>query len=368
MKKRYIYTILLTSLLFIQCKEAVDPGTQLGGTLYEGIMIDRFNGEDLIVYANSGIGVMAIFSSNLEDGTPVEFKLSNVQYPNVFESTDGTTWNVLGKNITDPSNGPNLVSVESQTGYWFSFSTFFPVITLVDQEEQERLDNINPSTDWLVNSEEVFRGAAKDGIPAISSPKFISGNSDLTFINNFELVTVVQQGNEVKAYPHKILDWHEIVNDEIGGEPFVLSYCPLTGTSDAWKRTINGEITTFGVSGFLYNDNLILYDRNTDSNWSQILRKSINGSLIGDEPERITIQQMTWEAAKKVADDILILSNSTGFDRNYSQYPYGDYLTSNKLLYPISYDDNRVFSKERVLHVSINGKSKVYQFTDFEEK
>lgn len=366
MKKHYIYTILL-STLFIQCsKEDVDPGTQLGSTIYEGIMTDSFNGEDLIIYANSGIGVLAVFSSKLADGTPIDFDLADVQYPNVFESTDGTVWNILGKNITDPSNVPNLVSVESQTGYWFSFSTFFPVISLVDQEEQELLETRNPSTDWLVNSEEVFRGASKDGIPAISSPKFIAGNSGVTFINDFELVTVVQQGNEVKAYPHKILDWHEIVNDEIGGEPFVLSYCPLTGTSDAWKRTINGEVTTFGVSGFLYNDNLILYDRNTDSNWSQILRKSINGNLIGSEPERITIQQMTWQAAKLISNDILILSNSTGFDRNYSQYPYGDYLTSNKLLYPISYTDNRVFSKDRVLNVSIDGKSKVYQFTDFE--
>lgn len=368
MKKSYIYTILL-AILFIQCsKETVDPGSQLGSTIYKGLMTDSFNGEELIIYANSGIAVMAVFSSKLADGTHVDFKLSNVEYPNVFESTDGTTWNVLGKNVSDPINGPNLVSIESQTGYWFSFSTFFPVITLVGQAEQELLDNRNPSTDWLVNSEEVFKGASKDGIPAISSPKFISGNSGVTFINDFELVTVVQHGNEVKAYPHKILDWHEIVNDEIGGEPFVLSYCPLTGTSDAWKRTINGEVTTFGVSGFLYNDNLILYDRNTDSNWSQILRKSINGNLIGSEPERITRQQMTWAAAKKISNDMLILSNSTGFDRNYSQYPYGDYLSTDKLLYPISYTDNRIFSKEIVLSVNINGKSKVYQFTDFKEK
>lgn len=366
MKNRHIYAILI-AILFIQCTEEVEPGTQLGSTIYEGIMTDAFNGEEIIVYANSGNGVLAAFSTKLADDTHIDFKLSDVQYPNVFESTNGTVWNVLGRNVSDPLSGSNLVSVESQTGYWFSFSTFFPVVTLFGQEEQELINPVSPSTDWLVNSEEVFRGASKDGIPAISAPNFIAGNSAVTFINDFELVTVVQHGNEVKAYPHKILDWHEIVNDEIGGEPFTLSYCPLTGTSDAWKRTINGEVTTFGVSGFLYNDNLILYDRITDSNWSQILRRSINGTLIGNQPERMTVQQMTWEAAKKIADDILILSSSTGFDRNYSQYPYGNYLSSDRLLYPISYDDNRVFSKERVLNVSINGKSKVYQFSDFEE-
>ena len=98
-------------------------------------------------------------------------------------------------------------------------------------------------------------------------------------MSEVELVVGIVIDGHARAYPHKILDWHEIINDKIGNTAFAITYCPLTGTALGWDRTVNGTETTFGVSGLLYNTNLIPYDRLTGSYWSQMLSKSIRGSL-----------------------------------------------------------------------------------------
>jgi len=111
------------------------------------------------------------------------------------------------------------------------------------------------STDWLIPQSEVFDGGpGKDGIPSVDNPNF-SAIAEIDFLDPQDLVVAIKAGDEIKVYPHPILDWHEIVNDEINGIPLALTYCPLTGTAIAWKRTINGKETTFGVSGLLYNSN-----------------------------------------------------------------------------------------------------------------
>jgi hypothetical protein len=92
-------------------------------------------------------------------------------------------------------------------------------------------------------------------------------------------VTGVRIGNDFRAYPHKILDWHEIINDEIGGKPVAITFCPLTGTSIGIERSLEGSPVEFGVSGFLFRNNLILYDRISESYWSQMQLRSIGGDF-----------------------------------------------------------------------------------------
>ncbi|MEM6806653.1 MAG: DUF3179 domain-containing (seleno)protein, partial [Bacteroidota bacterium] len=131
------------------------------------------------------------------------------------------------------------------------------------------------SDDWLVPQDEVFDGGpGKDGIPSIDEPRFIDADA-ANFISENDLVVGYADGNEAKAYPHVILDWHEIVNDETNNFPHAIVYCPLTGSATGWERTIDGKKTTFGVSGLLYNTNIIPYDRETDSNWSQMSLKCV---------------------------------------------------------------------------------------------
>jgi hypothetical protein len=118
------------------------------------------------------------------------------------------------------------------------------------------------------------------GVPAINQPKFSSVAELNSLLSKDELVVVIKRGNAVKIYPHRILDYHEVVNDWLDGVPIALTFCPLSATAMYWERTINNEVVEFAVSGLLFNANVIACDLKTSSRWSQILGISINGSEI----------------------------------------------------------------------------------------
>jgi len=227
--------------------------------------------------------------------------------------------------------------------------------------------NINPN-DWLIPVAEVRDGGpGKDGIPSIDHPRLSSVSEVSSAISDDLLVIGIKVGNEVKAYPHFIMDWHEIVNDNLEDVFVAVTYCPLTGTAIGWDRIVNGSGTTFGVSGLLYNSNLIPYDRNTDSNWSQIRLECVNGELIGEKPAIIPLVETTWGVFKSMYPETKILDvGDTGFSINYGFYPYGDYRTNNaQILFPISPWDDRLPAKERVLAIIDNEESKVFRFNSF---
>lgn len=222
---------------------------------------------------------------------------------------------------------------------------------------------------WSIPVNEVKDGGpGKDGIPSIDNPKFINANEAPSFLKDSLLVVGIVKNNIARAYPHEILDWHEIVNDDLDGEFITLNFCPLTGTAFGWESKSNDEKSTFGVSGLLYNANLILYDRNTGSNWSQLKLECVNGDLIGDKPELISVIETTWGTWKTLYPDTKILSTATGFDRDYgnSSSPYGDYRWNhNRFIFPPAFVNSALPNKERV-HAIIDGdNSKVYQFHHF---
>ena len=222
------------------------------------------------------------------------------------------------------------------------------------------------NSDWLIPSDQVFDGGpGKDGIPSVDNPMFINID-EVNFLDSANLIIAIKVGDEIKGYPHIILDWHEIVNDEINGLPLALTYCPLTGTGTAWERELNDTVTTFGVSGLLYNTNIIPYDRNTGSNWSQLLLKSVEGELAGDKIMTRPVLETTWHSFKNLFPDAKVMSTETGFSRSYGNYPYNDYRTNhNYLIFPVENDDDRRPRKERGLGVIINGQAKYYPFDKF---
>lgn len=227
--------------------------------------------------------------------------------------------------------------------------------------------NPNPvpgTNEWLIPRDRVVDGGpGKDGIPALSNPAFIDV-SQATYLSDNDLVVGYKKGNDIRAYSHAILNWHEIANDEVGGDKLAIIYCPLTGTATGWNRMVSGSETTFGVSGLLYNTNIIPYDRKTNSNWSQMLLKSVNGSLSGTEATNLAVIETTWKTWKEMFPSSKVQSTNTGFSRNYAAYPYGDYRTNhNALIFNIEPDDNRIPRKERVLGIIKDGKAKVYRFS-----
>ena len=228
---------------------------------------------------------------------------------------------------------------------------------------------INETTNgnsWLIPINEIRDGGpGKDGIPSIDSPNFTNAK-DVDFLNDNDLVIGVINNNEVKAYPHIIMDWHEVSNDQVGNDFVTINYCPLTGTAFAWESIADGTRSSFGVSGLLYNANLILYDRNTDSNWSQLGLECINGELISAKPILLDVVETDWKTWKALYPDSKILNRQTGFSRTYGTSPYGNYATNNDFfIFRPDIINSTLPHKERVYCIIDDITSKVYQFSSF---
>ncbi len=218
---------------------------------------------------------------------------------------------------------------------------------------------------WLINSDQVVDGGpGKDGIPSIDNPNFINGDQ-ATYLIDSDLVIGYLVDGAARAVPHAIVDWHEVVNLQEGGESSVLSYCPLTGTAALWDAPTASTNKEFGVSGLLYNSNLILYDRETDSNWSQMLQQSVNGELIRQTAVVKTVIETTWLTWRTMYPETQVLSDNTGFSRDYQTYPYGSFRTDSNLLFQVANEDARLHPKERVLGILNGGLNKVYPIDQF---
>jgi hypothetical protein len=209
-----------------------------------------------------------------------------------------------------------------------------------------------PMTPEELESRAVSGGPPKDGIPSIDDPSFVDP-ADADFLDPGDPVFGVARNGTVKAYPQKILVQHEIVNDRLGDLPVAVTYCPLTGTVQGFER--GG--TTFGVSGRLINNNLVMYDRATEAWWPQILATSIPGKWNAD-PGTSSLREFrlvwtTWEQWQALRPDTRVLSTDTGFAKNYGRDPYGSYnprggyYASESTLFGTLSDDDR-FGRKRV--------------------
>ena len=237
--------------------------------------------------------------------------------------------------------------------------------------EEDPITGTTPSgtsgnnNEWLIPTSEVLDGGpGKDGIPSIDQPVFVPA-AEADFVEEDELVVGFKNGNVARAYPHSILDWHEIVNDELDALPVAITYCPLTGTAVGWNRIVDGNLTTFGVSGLLHQTNLMPYDRATNSTWSQMRLDCVNGPLINATAQTEQLIETTWSTWKSMYPDSEVLSRNTGFNRDYNRYPYGNYKTSNDLFFPINNDNEELHRKERVLGVLVNNRAAAYPIVDF---
>lgn len=214
----------------------------------------------------------------------------------------------------------------------------------------------------LIPINEIYGGGpARDGIPSLDDPKFISA-SDAGFLSLDDKLLGVNFNGVIKAYPIGILDYHELVNDIFNGQPVTLSYCPLCGTGVVFNPVVEGDRLEFGVSGLLYNNDLLMYDRNTDSLWSQMEGRAISGPLKGTYLEKIPVEHTTWRIWRERHPDTLVLSGETGFYRNYGSSPYPAYDKSRRILFPLSNYDKRYHPKEMVIGIELGDKTKAYPF------
>ncbi len=208
-------------------------------------------------------------------------------------------------------------------------------------------------------------GPPKDGIPSIDEPKFAQ-LSDSHFMSNSDIVIGLEIDGETKAYPLFIMVWHEIVNDNVGGIPVSVTYCPLCFTNQVFERIINGQEVEFGTSGKLYNSNLVMYDRLTDSYWSQALGVAITGELSGYELKRIPFDVISWGDWKSQHPETLVLTTETGHLRAYGSDPYGNYYTDPRIIFPVDNKDERMHPKEIILGFKEADVFKAFKQTDVE--
>ncbi len=216
-------------------------------------------------------------------------------------------------------------------------------------------NNIVVDTNSIVpESKIVSGGVGKDGIPSIDEPIFVSAN-EVDFLNDADQVIGLNIDGMAKAYPLSILVWHEIVNDENNGVPVAVTYCPLCFTSVVFERAIDNNIVEFGVSGKLYNSNLVMYDRMSNTLWSQGLGIGIVGKYVGYNLEKVPFDVTEWKAWKEAYPDTLVLSQETGALRPYGVDPYGDYYVRDDILFPLDHRDDRL--KPKTLVYGIDNKA-----------
>jgi len=231
--------------------------------------------------------------------------------------------------------------------------------------------NILPDgTKYIVHPNKLLPGGpAKDGIPSIDNPKFVSAEKANKWLRDDELVLGISRNGVTRAYPLQILVWHEIVNDVLGEDNVVVTYCPLCGTGIAFDRTIEGEAVEFGVSGLLLNSDLVMFDRKTDTYWTQVGGKAIVGELTGMKLKQLALDTIEWGKWKEKYPNTEVLSRDTGSKRSYGKKnPYGDYDTNERIMFPVSNLDDRLHPKENVYGVEVDGNYKAYTLKDLERE
>ncbi|HIO91301.1 MAG TPA: DUF3179 domain-containing protein [Leucothrix mucor] len=246
----------------------------------------------------------------------------------------------------------------------FTFTTFAIIFSLITSLEAAPEKNGFNLAGSLIPINKIFGGGPpKDGIPSIDKPKFLKANQ-ARFLKSSDRVIGIEVNGNYRAYPIKILNWHEIVNDRVGNHPIVVTYCPLCGTGMVYDAKIGGHALQFGVSGLLYNSDVLLYDRQTQSLWSQILSKAISGKQKGTKLKIIHSSHTSWIQWKKRHPNTLVLSTDTGYQRNYDRSPYGDYDNNQAIYFPLAAKSKRYHPKERVIGITINGNHKAYPFAE----
>jgi len=201
------------------------------------------------------------------------------------------------------------------------------------------------NTRKTVTLDKLMQGCpARDCIPSIDQPKYVSANAADHVGDNDLVITLAYKGG-YWAFPTKILDHHEIVNDTFAGDPLAITWCPLCGSAVGIERSVGGSVTTFGVSGVLYNSDLVLYDRETETLWDQIEAQGIVGPLTDERLTLVPVSMARWSKWRARHADTLVLSLNTGFEKDYSQDRFAEYRESTRLFMPVSRMDESVHAK-----------------------
>jgi len=212
----------------------------------------------------------------------------------------------------------------------------------------------------LIPAKQILSGGPpKDGIPALTYPKTETAEAANHWLNDHDLVLGIVVDGKARAYPIRIMNWHEIVNDRIGQHAFVLSYCPLCGSGMAFDTN-----DRFGVSGMLYQSDVLLYDKKTESLWSQLMMQAVAGPRAGEKLRQFPIEHSAWVSWKTAHPDTDVLSRHTGYHRDYSRNPYAGYEDVSGTYFPVYNHDGRLPAKAWVIGLSMDNHHIAWKLDD----
>jgi hypothetical protein len=238
------------------------------------------------------------------------------------------------------------------------------VILLASQQTSAESKNGFELDDALVPPDEILNGGpGRDGIRSLDYPAFVSAG-DAAFLKDKDRVLGLELNGVARAYPIRILNYHEIVNDVFGDHAVVVTFCPLCNSGIAFDATVDRVRLEFGVSGLLYNSDVLLYDRQTGSLWSQIEKMAISGDMKGTALTAFPLRHTTWRDWVARYPHTEVLSDETGYRRNYKVNPYPDYSRNSALYFPVAEENSRYRRKSLVLGLEIDGHFKAYPFSE----
>ncbi len=206
----------------------------------------------------------------------------------------------------------------------------------------------------LIDPDDILDGGPPpDGIPPLDDPRFETAE-DITWLDDTEPLLALTVKGETKGYPLRVMTWHEIVNDTVGGVPMAVTYCPLCNSGVAFERSAAGRLLSFGTSGKLFADNLVMYDRQTETLWPQLTGVASIGTLTGKKLTAVPMGTVGWDEFLSAHPKADVLSQDTGFDRRYGDNPYVGYDDPDGgLVFDLPDEvDSRIALKARVVGVS----------------
>ena len=364
--KSFIGVIII---FVIGCTDEVQtPDETTGGKgTTASVVNDQMNGMPVVVFSNPRTQTMIAYE-RIFDGEELVLAIDSTSAQITLKDQFDNKWNIFGEGISDHNRGEKLGELNTIYGYWFSLVSIYDTIEIYDDPSTIINNRSLDNNEWRVPTTNLVSTGPLDTYPSIDDPKYFNAEELVRTSDGLQgvydrsaLMTVIKMDETIYLYPHNILNYHESVNDQIGELHFTLSYCPLTQTSQVWNRSFINN-STLGISGILYNNNLVLYDRLNNDYWSQILQEPINANANQSTPLTLPYFEMTLNEALQLEGTKMMLSTNTGFNREYDVDIYQSYKADQDIIYYRIFNNESQFfaPKEKVLGIVSNGRIKVY--------
>ncbi len=292
----------------------------------------------------------------------------------------GSLWNMRGEAFSGSLKGQKLTQIPAFNSFWFAWSVFYDGSEVWNQEPNST-GAIQPEESCSVPCDEIIAACSGgldcipaldyDGVDGRPKAELVSADaSGAQYLKDNDFILGVYIDGEARAYPHNVLWWHEIYNDKIGDTEFSVSFCPLTGSGIAVAGKVGSSAADFGVSGNLFNSNLVMFDRQSESFFSQMIFTGITGEKKGVKLELLPIVETTWKRWKEMHPETKVASDTQGYTRSYTSYPYGDYREDHGDTFrpTVPLMANFYQTKDRVLGIPTNSTHRAYAIPEMAKK